>query len=150
MKDQKSGTTWLDLLPNELDLIEENDLIDPGSPVEKGEEVIGVMTFRQKQLYTLLEKFSKELDELVVEAKYAPFEKQKEYIIRINELSEKKKILYEIFYVSIKDHFDIWRKMPNWEEEGIEGIGVRQGFKVVTIKEQKGGLSDFLKFLLED
>ncbi len=148
--EKKTGTTWLDLLPNELDLIEKKDLIDPGSPIEKGEEIIGVMTFRQRQLYTLLEKISKELDELMVEARYAPFGKQQEYIIRINELSEKKKILYGLFWVSIKDHFDIWKTIPNWEKEGIEGVGVRQGFRVVKIKKQKGGISDFLRFLFEE
>lgn len=146
--EEKTGTTWFDLLQSELELIGEEDLIDPGEPIGNQEEIIGEMTLKQKKLYTLVEKMSKELDELVVEAKYAPYEKRDNYIVQIEELREKLKVLVDLFYISIKDHFDLWEKMPKWAEKNVIGIGLRTGFKVVKIK-GKGSLADFLRRFIE-
>ncbi len=134
MKKEVSGTTWLDLLPRELELIGEDELIDPGDPMGRDEELIGEMTLNQKKLYTLLEKMSKELDELTVQAKYAPYKEKENYVSKLHEIKDKVDVIKEIFYISLKDHFGIWKQIPKWQEDGVIGIGVRADFKVVTIK----------------
>jgi len=132
-------STFLELLPLELKQVK--DFIEPEEELKPKETIIGEMSDDHKRLYTLSRYMIKEALDLL--ASLAISVKDKESLLaKSRQLKTKVSILHELFWLEIKDDFDLWNT------DGT--IGVRQGFKVVVYKEEDRGEDplDFIKKLL--
>ena len=135
-------STWLKLLPLELQSIPEREYINPKAKVDpKKDHIVGDMTEDQKKLYTRWLNLEQVFEQTLLEAKYETDEdKQKKLLIKVEELHTKAEVVKEIFWISVRDEFELW---------GKGAIGVRKGFKVVWSEEENEPktLRDFLSRL---
>jgi len=132
-------STFLKLLPLELDGIAENDIIEPARELEKGDREVGIMSDTVKRLFTLGRLLERDSIQSILDGKYcADKAKKLELEAKASELEAKSHAINELMWISIRDEFSLWS----------EGTGVRQGFKVVVIEEEENDLPPFLKRFL--
>ena len=118
-------STWLKLLPMELDSIEDNLLLEPDHSIRNDDIEVGEMSAICKKLFTLGRLLEKDASQSYLDSKYCPDKDRKlELQSKASELGTKSGVLKEIMWISIKDDFNLWR----------ETIGIRMGFKVVISK----------------
>jgi len=116
-------STWLKLLPLELDGINKSDFIEPDHPLTKGDQEVGEMSVMSRQLYSLGISLEKAANQHNLDATYCnDSAKKPELEARATELMSKARILKELMWVGIRDEFGLWG----------ENIGVRVGYKVVS------------------
>ncbi len=135
-------STWLELLGLEFQYIEEKDCVEPKAKLDsKKDHVVGDMTKDQKKLYTYWLNLQREAEQTLLAARYENDEgRQKEILLKAEELGAKAGVIREIFWISLRDEFALWGKGE---------IGVRKGFKVVWSEEENEPktLRDFLSRL---
>lgn len=130
-------STWIKLLPLELDSIKDSDIIEPDWEVESGDFTVGVMSDAMKRLFTLHRMLEKEADQLVLTHKYASGKATKlELEARINQYKSKAEFVRHAMWISIKDEMGLWH----------ENTGLRIGFKVVTFVDESNPLRDLFGF----
>jgi len=121
-------TTWLKLLPMELEEIEE--LIEP--PLEfnpQTERKIGEMSEDLKKLYTLWQNLEKEFAQQIVQARFARNERERKLTyLKLNETKERAEVLQRLFWISVRDEFKLWEE---------DTIAVRKGFLIVVVEEDR-------------
>jgi len=133
-------STLLGMLP--LELQEITEYIEPNSPVERNETVIGHMTDDHKKLYTLWLETDKWLAELKLEFQFRRRKEDDERRALVGQLLSKSKVLKLLFWAAISDEFGLWGHDIT--------TGVREGYTVVEFKDEPKGLPDFFHHLMGD
>jgi len=113
-------STWFKLLP--LDLGEITDYLEPDNEVSPNENLVGEMDDDQKKLYTKWTSLKAEAIHCradVITKRGDPLEQAKAQAL---ELQTKTDLIKELFWISIRDGFQLW---------GKDAIGVRKGFIIV-------------------
>lgn len=133
-------STWLQLLPLELDGINNDKMIEPMHPLEKADHVVGEMSDMSKRLFTLAQLLDKSGNQSKLDAQYCTDKVERlEHMAQTNEFLAKSETVRTLMWIGIKDEFGLWN----------EGIGVRVGFKVVTQPERsEDDIPPFLRRLL--
>ena len=132
-------STWLKLLPLELSGMDKVEIIEPEYPVGKNDHLVGEMSDMTRRLFTLGRLLEKDANQSKLDAQYCPDKARKaELQSRANEFMVKSNIIKELMWVGIKDEFGLWNI----------SIGVRAGFKVVTMPDsQNDDIPPFFKGL---
>lgn len=129
-------STWIKLLPLEINEIKPDDYIEPAFPLEKRDHEVGAMTDELKKLYTLWRLVEKEAAQTYIEFKYSKTHDDS-ILMKSVELRDKSEILKELFWVSLKDEFKLWAK----------DVGVRKGYIVVWFENEEQSPGDILRGL---
>ncbi|MBI3956755.1 MAG: hypothetical protein HY340_02090 [Candidatus Kerfeldbacteria bacterium] len=115
--------TWIQSLQAELDKVDLQGVIEPQGEIEERDHVVGQANDDLKRLYGLMMRWSKASLESVVAAQFAPNRELREhYTNQATMLGKKSEVLTEIFWITIKETFDLWQK---------PSVGIRKGWKVV-------------------
>lgn len=113
----------LDVIKIELENMSTESMIEPTTELSEQDNVVGEIGTDLKKLYSLAIQWDKEAIGALVAARYVGKASQCNNLIKkATELRKKSEILLEIFWVSIKDAFELWDKPT---------IGIRTGWKVV-------------------
>ncbi len=116
-------STWIKLLPMQLADISANHFREPHGELERTDNVVGVMSDDLKRLYTLWIDTQMASEQLVLEAKFAFKQNERDSsFTRAFELRTKTEVLEKIFWVSLRDEFGLWDK---------PGVGIRANYQVV-------------------
>jgi hypothetical protein len=114
-------STFLKLLPMELSVI--TKFSEPTREVKSTDTVIGTIENDHKALYTLWLQTKKAGELKTIEANYETDPEEKE---RLNgkayELGAKAQALYELLWIAINDHFEVWPRMH---------LRIRKGWQLV-------------------
>ncbi len=126
-------SVWLKVLPVELASIA--DYIEPSREIDnQSDHEVGTMTDEQKKLYTRWIDLERSAAQYSLNAQYErDNEKRRTAFLRREELSAKSEVLQAIFWIDVKDHFQLWNR---------SSIGVRRGF-IVVWSEREGPPQDF-------
>lgn len=118
-------STFLKLLPLELDDIKDTNFALPSDAVESGEKVVANdVSPYIKQLYTLWRSKMDSCKRATVEAMFGEKSDRVTLIAKVTESHTKADILGDLFWIAIKDECGMWDK---------EGIGIREGWRVVEL-----------------
>jgi len=121
-------STWIKLLPLELDSIEESSIIEPDVEPEVDDRIVGVMPLTAKKLYTLSKLLEKEADTSILARKYCANKDAKFGLeSRVHQYSAKAQFCKMALWISLRDEFELWH----------ENIRVCTGFRVVTYDERE-------------
>lgn len=116
-------STFLKLLPLELEGVDKSQYIDPGSEVEKTDNIVGTAPDNLKKLYTLWKLKDKAAAELALKATYSRSKEEViEHLSKASEYHYKAEALKQLFWVAIHDEFSLWDK---------EVAGIRTGWQVI-------------------
>lgn len=125
---EKVGPTWLDVVKikfeNELGSLDPNNLHEPNGQVKINDHVVGEIADADlKRLLNLIMVLEKSANQNLLEAHYAKNKLDQDlFFYNATELVNKADFLSEIFWASIKDSFDLWRKPQ---------VAIRRDWKVV-------------------
>ena len=130
--------SWLKILPVELANIDANEFIEPSEEVDpKSDVVVGEASDDLKQIYTLVDKLQEAGARYAVDARFSKDNRfRSDAEKRTYELKRKVETLLDIFWITLKDDFDLWDK---------DSVGIRKGWKVTYGKD--GSPTTFLDFL---
>ena len=131
-------STWLKLLPLELSGIDEPDLVEPGYTLGRNDNPVGEMSDMVKRLFTLGQLLEKDANQANLDARFCTDRRKKvELQTRANEFITKATVIKELMWISIKDEFGLWNM----------NVGVRAGFKVVTMPDNEDSIPPFFRGL---
>ena len=128
--------SWLALTIEQINNV--SNIIDPGTKVKPGEEIVGKLEdeFLQK-LYSLAMELCKGAELTRVRAGFEHNdEKRKKVMATALALKKKSEVLMEVFWICINDKFNLW---------GCSAIGIREGFTVVTFESFPPSFEDLLR-----
>lgn len=129
--------TWIKLLPLEIKEVTEQ-LLSQGS-VESKDLVVGTLPSELINLFSLWTSTAKESARVFVDLRYS--QDDEALIAHYDELSDKAKALEVLFWIGVKEHFNLWGT-------GLkQTIGIRQEYQIVTYS-RTDGMPPFLKGLL--
>lgn len=128
-------STFLKLLPLELQDIQ--NYIEPRQKKMEGDHVVGVMSDDLKKLWTLCQQYAESSAKAEAKLRFGSGVEE-ELGGKVNELSEKAKVLRDIFFIAVCDEFELWDK---------KSTGVRKGFEVVWTEEDDS-LPPFIRRIL--
>lgn len=129
-------STWLKLLPMELDSIQ--NIIEPDHPIEKNDNVVGQMSETAKKLFTLGRLLEKDASQNALDSHYCTDKAQKlEREAKAGEYAAKAQAVKLLMWIGIRDELRLWG----------EDVGVRSGFVVVVTKADNNDIPPFLKRL---
>lgn len=118
--------SWLKILAMELSGLGPNEIIEPETEVDKSDVVVGEASDDLKRIYTLAEKLREAGARYTVDARFSKDNRLRADLQRkVYELSQKVETLMQIFWITLKDDFNLWDK---------NSIGVRKGWKVAYSK----------------
>ena len=116
-------SNWIDVIKMEIKVIGEDELFEPHAEASSNDHIVGDLDDDLKKIYTLALRWEKVATEMLLGARYINDDDRRyQDIVKANELHRKSEILIDIFWVSIKDTFELWQK---------PAIGIRKGWKVV-------------------
>lgn len=131
--------SWLKILSMELSGLGLHEIIEPQTEVDKSDIVAGEASDDLKRIYTLAEKLREAGARYTVDARFSKDNRLRADLQRkVYELSQKVETLTQIFWITLKDDFNLWDK---------NSIGVRKGWKVTYSKESPTTFLDILKNL---
>lgn len=128
--------TWIKLLPMEIQEVTER--MAPQNSLDPKDTVVGTLPDELINLYSLWTATAKESERVLVELRYAQADEA--LFARYDELVDKTRALEALFWIGVKEHFNLW---------GIglrDAIGIRQEYQVVRYK-RPDTLPPFLKGL---
>jgi len=97
--------------------------LDPKNPIEPNDHYIGEIPDTLKNLFRMAIKYEKDAEETILAAKYSSDEAvAKGHRERANEILIRRRFLFDAFWVSVRDLYNLWDK---------GSIGIRKGWKVV-------------------
>jgi len=124
-------TTWLRLLPLELDEVKEEELVEPRSPMDSAKDSeVGEASMDLKKLYTLWMRAEKEMHQIMFKLRFEvddPLVGLEEAKSILRKLSDESDALKAIFWVSVKEEHNLWDK---------PSIGIRKGWKIVWFPDE--------------
>ncbi len=123
---------WLDEIRAELDGFAPESLesFEPQTEAGKGEHVVGELTDDLKKLLSLVVRYrikGREAFAVLIHSAFKEGAAYEENLLKYVVLSEKARVLKEIFNISINSAFNLWQKPT---------FGVRKGWKVVWVGEE--------------
>ena len=121
--------SWLKILPMELANIDAKELVEPGEEVDpRSDVVVGEASDDLKRIYTLTEKLQEAGVRYSVDARFSKDNNlRSDAEKKVYELHDKLEALMRIFWITLKDDFNLW---------GKDSVGIRKGWKVTY---KKGG-----------
>jgi len=120
--------SWLKILSIELSSIDAKEFIEPNTEVDlRSDVVVGDADDELKRVYALTEKLQEAAARYSIDARFSKDNRlRSDAEKKAYELRKKVEILMEIFWITLKDKFDLWDK---------NSVGIRKGWKVVYSKE---------------
>ncbi len=134
-------STFLGLIPLEMNSLDK--LIEPEIKFDKKRDhEVGIMSDDLKKLFTLWRIALRAVAERNIEAKFSESEEKRQLaVIQACELQSKALLLGDLFWIAVKDEFDLWAK---------PSVGVRQGYRIVWWNdENQTFLGNLFKHLTE-
>jgi len=132
-------STFLKLLPLELDGIDNDHIIEPDYPITKDDKVIGTMSESIKKLFTLGRLLEKDAKQTALDMEFCTDRtKKREMVAKVAELAAKSTVIKHLVWIGIRDETGEW----------LETVGVRSGFKVVIASEQPDDMPPFMKRII--
>ena len=130
--------SWLKILPMELENIDAKELDEPGEEVDpRSDVVVGEASDDLKRIYTLVNKLQEAAARYSIDARFSKDNRlRSDAEKKTYELKRKIETLMEIFWITLKDDFDLWDK---------DSVGIRKGWKVTYRKD--GSPTTFLDIL---
>lgn len=130
--------SWLKMLSVELSIIEPSEFAEPGEDVDpKTDIVVGKASDDLKRIYTLTEKLQEAGARYSIDARFSKDNHlRSDAEKKMHELKRKTETLMDIFWIILKDDFDLWDK---------DSVGIRKGWKVTYKKD--GSPTTFLDIL---
>lgn len=115
---------WLELLSLEVGSISEEEFIEPDVKLdEEFDHPVGEADEDLRRLFTKWRQLMEAADRTAVDARYARDERaRQEVATQAWELLTKAQIVGELFWICVKDSFDLWTK---------SSVGIRKGWIVV-------------------
>ena len=119
--------SWLKILPMELSNIDAKELVEPGEEVDpRSDVVVGEASDDLKRIYTLTEKLQEAGVRYSVDARFSKDNNlRSDAEKKVYELHDKLEALMRIFWITLKDDFNLW---------GKDSVGIRKGWKVTYCK----------------
>ncbi|MGD0576527.1 MAG: hypothetical protein ABSA74_00420 [Candidatus Staskawiczbacteria bacterium] len=115
--------TWLDVLRDELAKLDPASFAEPRGGVEDGETVVGVVGEEFRRIHELATNYERMAAEKAIQGRYARDDESREFNGELAcKFAKKSNMLYEIFWISVKDELDLWDK---------PALGVRKGWNIV-------------------
>lgn len=132
-------TTWLKLLPLEVDSIK--SVIDTPLEVGPKDHAVGVLSNYLQKLLTLWRLTDRATEQCQIDMKYSTDKDEREKLhAKFHELRDKAEAVSNIFWIAVRDDFDLW---------GKESVGIRKGFTIVwSDSEPEDNLPPFLRGFL--
>lgn len=127
---------WIKLLP--LEIQEVTELLSPQHSVDTTDTVIGSLPEELIQLFSLWTATAKESDRALIDLRYSPGDDA--LLARYDELSDKSKALQALFWIGVKEHFNLWGMA------GKKALGIRQNYQIVSFA-HTDNMPPFLKGL---
>ena len=134
-------TSWFDLLPADLSGLSTEEVLPPYGDMEPSDHWAGDASNDEQlqRLYSLARRLAESAARTGLEAQLArKHEQREEFIMKCYELRKKAELVIEIFWISIKDSFQLWDK---------DSIGIREDWQVVW-SDQDTSIPPFLKKLI--
>ncbi len=129
-------SSWLDSINLEMEKLEEKTLIQPMTEIEDYDNSVGEASMELKKLYGLSQALKKKAMETIVKFKFSSDANEKnELASHIKIAHDKAEMLLQIFWVVLRDEFDLWDK---------DNVGIRKGWEVVWSDDQHPSLPDIL------
>lgn len=116
--------TWLDMIRIEAENLDKDKLMEPPSELDPDRDhLVADAEIELRRLYSLAIHWEKTAMEMILAARYMNDDSKRENSARkASQLAEKAQLLMKIFWVSIKDTYELWDK---------PSVGIRKGWKVV-------------------
>ena len=128
MNENISGS-WLSILDTSLQMISEDEFVDPTDPIEEGNTVEGIMSLEEKRLYTYTMQLTKRMYALNGDIMFSggTGDTPAKEIMRdeMSSLKAKADIARKLMFNSIQDRLNLWGK----------SVGIRGEFQVVSWNE---------------
>lgn len=116
-------STFLDTLSMELQLLKPDQLFEPPEEAGAGDHLVGEADSNLRKLYSAAMRWKKTAMEQQITAQFSSNRsEQRRAILRCHELDEKSKIIFGLFWTSLRDTFGLWDK---------PSVGIRKGWQVV-------------------
>lgn len=117
-------STWLDEIRMEIENMDPASIIEPPAEVNREHDhIVCEAEDSLRKLYTLTMQLEKEANMMLVNARFSGnIANMLEAAENAQRLMRKVDALREIFWISLKDSYDLWDKPT---------VGVRKGWKVV-------------------
>ena len=132
-------SVWLDDLNIQLEKLKIKELIRPQFDVCECDHVVGQASDELKKLFGLSMILKKRVRELAIQMDYSnSVEEKKKLEIEIMALAQKSEMLERIFWVQVRDEFELWDKSC---------VGIRRGWEIVWDEHSHPSLPDFLRSL---
>jgi len=130
----EAKTRWFDMLRLELDVIGDDELIEPDGEMRPDEKVVGIASGDIKKLHTRVSQLKAEALRAAADVEAARNERERmAAIVRVREIYEKYQLVLKVMWVCIRDEYRLW---------GGDSIGIRFGWKIV--KKSDAGHIDIL------
>jgi hypothetical protein len=130
---------WIDNLKTALDALDMKDIIQPNNEVQEGDNVVGEADDDLKKIYGYAMMMKRTGMQIMVSIHFESDKSSTGYqqsIERMLEYKGKHEALMSIFWVALKDKYNLWSK---------DSVGVRKGWKVVWHKnDDDNEIRDFL------
>jgi len=134
--------TWLDIVKMELEMLSPEGQTEPHNEVGLKDHVVGEAEPEVRKLYQLALRWERTAIESLVAARYINDRRRQEQDVeRASMLRKKSEMLMDIFWTSLKDHYDLWGKSE---------IGIRKGWKVVWSEVEVPPIIDALRNFFGD
>jgi len=128
--------TWLYSIRLELENMGNDQLIEPPGDMQPDDNLVDQAGLEIRKLYTLSMLLEKAAAEAQIAARYDPdSQKRSQSEEKIYELTQKAKVVRDIFWITLRDEYGLWSK---------DSIGVRKGWQVVWNEDRGPTLGDFL------
>lgn len=117
---------WLDTIRLELDNIDETEInqeVFDGNPVKKNEQVAGVAPPELRKILLLSRNYAKQSAQLALDGMFGNKNPSPEDVRILNKLKIESEEIKDLFWVCIRQHFDLW---------AADSIGIREGWKIVS------------------
>src|SRR3989344_3670549 len=122
--------SWLKILPMELSSIDAKEFIEPDEKIDqRADVVVGEASDDLKRIYTLVNKLQEVGARYSIDARFSKDNRlRSDAGKKAYELAKKIEVLMEIFWIALKDDFDLWDK---------DSVGIRKGWKVTYWKGER-------------
>lgn len=111
-----------------MELGEEDSFFEPGEEVKRGEKVIGQINNSPiRKFYILANRYSSISQKSLIKARKTQSDQESlELLSEAFKFERKARVLYDIFWISINDHFSLWNQ-PFL-------VGIRKNWQVVLFE----------------
>lgn len=127
-KGDRMGIEFIDNIPLDLQMMEENELVSPQDKLDPEDQALGELSLELKKLYTLWKGLGKSAGALQNDITWGVADPEKS--ARANALKSKAQVVSMILWIAIQDELNLWHL--------TEPLAIRKGFRVVSYKSPAG------------